>query len=90
MSMTTHVVGIIPADEQYERMKTVYDACTAAKIRAPEEVEEFFNTRGEPEPDGMVTEIPCRVWRGEMSEGVEVVLEEVPESVKVIRFYNAW
>jgi hypothetical protein len=46
--MSTYVIGFRPPDAKWLKMKEVYDACEAAGISIPDEVDDFFN--GEP-PD---------------------------------------
>ena len=43
MSMSTHIVGFRPPDEKWHQMKAIYDACTKAEVKIPDEVDEFFN-----------------------------------------------
>lgn len=91
MGMSTHVIGIVPNDETWKKMKAIWDACEAARVEAPKEVMKFFG--GEP-PDNAGVKVPLSnasfEWRSESSEGIEVMLEHVPKHVKVIRFYNSW
>lgn len=52
MGMSTHVVGFIPPDEKWQKMKAVWDACRAAGVEVPEDVCDFFEG-GEPDPAGV-------------------------------------
>lgn len=89
MSMSTHVVGFRPPDKLWLQMKEVWDACVAANILHPPEVESFFD--GEPpDPSGVHVEIDATEWRDDMREGYEVDVRSLPEHVYVIRFYNSW
>lgn len=87
--MSTHVTGFIPPDERWYQMKGAWDACTAAGVPVPDEVDSFFGGDA-PDDAGRDTEIPYREWRGGMSEGVEVVIADLPPEVKIVRFYNSW
>lgn len=93
MSMSTHVVGLKPADEKWQKMKAVYDACVAAKTSIPKEVMEFFD--GEP-PDKFgvrveIEKLPCtKEYNDDMRQGFEVDLKKLPADVTVIRFYNSY
>jgi hypothetical protein len=100
MSMSTHVVGSRPADEKWRKMKAVYDACTAASMEVPKEVEEFF---GHERPDEAGVKIDlsydyrtkkthesCSAWKDDMQEGYEIDVSKLPKDVKIIRFYNSW
>ncbi len=89
MSMHTRVVAFRAPDEQWQRMKTVWDACDDAGIDIPEKVLEYFGDE-EPDPRGVEIDIHKYIWTADMQEGFEIFLEEVPEDVKVIRFYNSY
>lgn len=90
MSMSTHVIGFRPADEHWQRMKTVWEACLQAAIEPPESVLEFFDHR-EPDPNGVEVEIKdVSVYEAEGERGIEIRVATIPEGVKVIRFYNSW
>lgn len=88
MGMSTHVIGFVPPDETWQKMKAIYDACEAAGIEPPQEVEDFFD--GEPDPQGQEMEIPHRKWEADAREGFEIDVSAIPPQVKVIRFYNSW
>ena len=94
MSMSLHVIGFRPPDERWKRMKAIYDACKAADIGRPDEVDEFFNYE-EPDPDGIsvVLDSECKEWREDMQDGYEidlnVLLTNRPGLTK-IRFYASY
>jgi hypothetical protein len=46
MSMSMHVIGFVPPDGTWAQMKAIWDACQAAGVSLPDEVEDFFG--GEP------------------------------------------
>ena len=90
MSMDTHVVGFIPPDETWQRMKAVYDACVAGNVTVPEEVEEFFGDDG-PDSAGRAVKLDFREWKDDFSAaGIEVDVDSLPPHVKTIRFFNSW
>jgi hypothetical protein len=89
MGMSTHVKGFVPPDERWQKMKAVRDACIAAGIEMPDEVDEFFGGE-DPDPQGQEVEIPHQDWQDDHRQGIEVKTEDIPERVKVIRFYNSW
>ncbi len=90
MSMSTYVVGFTPPDDNWQKMKAVWDACQVAGIPAPVQVLDFFG--GEtPDPAGVETELPVREWHGgEMGQGYELDVSAIPVKVKIIRFWNSW
>jgi hypothetical protein len=45
-----------PPDERWSKMKAAWDACEAAGVEPPEDVEEFFDGEG-PDPAGLVVDI---------------------------------
>jgi hypothetical protein len=92
MSTSIHVVGFTPPNEEWKNMKSVYDACKAAKLEVPEEVEEFFNWE-EPDEAGVEVDLEksgvAREWHAEMRDGYEIDVESIPEHIKKIRFFRA-
>ena len=91
MGMSTHVVGLKPADERWFQMKEIWDMCTKAKIDIPEEVDDFFE--GEyPDAAGMPVEIydACSEYRADMQEGYEIDITKLPKDVTVVRVYNSY
>jgi antitoxin component HigA of HigAB toxin-antitoxin module len=70
-------------------MKHIRDACVAAEISIPDEIDKFFE--GEtPDPSGVIVEITHREYNAESCSGFEVYLSEIPEDVKIIRFVNSY
>ena len=93
MSMNTCIVGFIPPDAKWKKMKVVWDSCSKAGITPPKEVDDFFN--GVP-PDDAGVEIEleehpsCQEYRDEMREGFQVEVSKLPKNVRFIRFYNSY
>jgi hypothetical protein len=91
MSVSTHVVGIIPANETWQKMKDVWDACKKAGVAPPAAVIDFFDDKV-PDPSGVVVEIDHHNWfdKSGSASGIEVKLDELPPHVETIRFFNSW
>jgi hypothetical protein len=89
MSMSTHVTGFAPPDEQWAKMKAIWDACGAAGIAVPDEVERFFGGE-EPDEAGVEVDLPLREWSDDAGAGYELDIASIPPQVKTIRFYNSW
>lgn len=93
MSMSTHVVGFAPPDEKWQKMKAVWDACAAAKIPVPDEVDRFFNFNV-PDSSGVEIELEnlecVSEYRAEMVDGFQIDLSKLPPNVKFIRFFNSY
>lgn len=94
MSMSTHICGIVPPDDNWKKMKAVWDSCVAAGVSVPADVCAFFND-GSPDERGVVIDKKglggaVTEYKAEMSEGFEVDLTKLPKGVKVVRFYNTW
>ena len=51
------VRGIRPPDATWKKMKAAYEACEAADLEVPDEVQEFFDY-GPPEDGGMCVNVP--------------------------------
>lgn len=96
MGMSTHVIGYQPPDSEWRIKKNAWDACVAAGIAPPAELNEFFGW-DEPDDHGReITEkdlINCGAleeWNDSYRKGFELDVEKLPPYVKIIRFYNAW
>lgn len=91
MGMSRNVCGIVPPDEQWMKMKAVYDACMKADIDIPDEVDEYFDGRN-PDDKGMQIDIDDAVeeYSGDSEDGFDVDLSKLPKKVKIIRFTNSW
>jgi hypothetical protein len=104
--MHTHVIGFRPPDAKWKKMKEVHDACIAANVEIPEEVDEFFNWNP-PDLSGVMVELEDRhldpakgatpknfgavkPWHADMREGFEVDVTKLPKDVTIIRFYNSY
>ena len=93
MSMYTHVIGIKPPNEKWQKMKDAYDACMAAGVPVPNNVMDFFDH--EP-PDSLgvrveIEKLPCTSkYSADMKDGFEIDIKKLPPDVTVIRFYNAY
>lgn len=89
MSTSFHVVGFVPPDAKWKKMKEVHDACRKARIDVPKEVCEFFNDE---EPDDAGVEIDlmehecCSDAGEDMVDGYEIDLTKLPKDVTKIRF----
>ena len=79
MSMSTHVVGFVPPDQQWQQLKAVHDACTAAGIEVPSAVEMVIGSN--PTEYGREVEIPVVKWSDDAREGYDV---------DVLRFPLVW
>ena len=93
MGMSTFVDAIRPADDQWHRMKAVWDTCKAAGVEPTREVSDFFDGNT-PDAAGVVISLygnpAVREWTGVHQEGLEVTLADLPPNVSVLRFYNSW
>jgi hypothetical protein len=94
MGMNMDVVGIIPPDGEWKKMKSVWDACVSAGVPIPNEVMLFFNNE-DPNEKGVVIEISnypgcVSKYENDMEEGYEVDVTKLPPHVKIIIFYNSY
>ncbi len=89
MSMSTHVVGIVPPDANFEKMRTIYELCRSQKVPIPREVEKFFNDE-RPDAAGVRVDLKAVEWSDDSRAGLEIDVATIPPHVKTIRFYNAW
>lgn len=93
MGMSIQVVGFRAPDEHFKKMEKVWDACKAAKIELPEEVDLFFDGLP-PDDKGLVIDLGqedgVTDWEGDNAEGYEVDVTKLPKDLTIIRFYKSW
>jgi hypothetical protein len=85
MSTSYYVKGIIPADDYYNKMLTIYKACNNAGIEPPKDVLKFFNYE---EPNGVGVEVKIDSEEGEdgCTDFIDVDISKLPKDVKIVRF----
>ena len=88
LKRSIHVIGLREPDEQWRRMKAVWDACEAARVDKPVAVTSFFGPNG-PNPAGIETDLRGFVldWQAASSVGIELVLDQLPQDITKVRFY---
>jgi hypothetical protein len=95
MGMHSYVLGFREPDEKWHQMKSVWDACKAADIDSPKEVEMFFGGEA-PDPSGIETPLSygkspcCSEYKSDMREGFEIDISKLPDNITKIRFVNAY
>lgn len=94
MGMSTNIVGFHPPNEHWSKMRAVWLACEAAKIKIPDEVYAFFHY-SPPDAAGVTIILDekcgCTPWNNDHeSEGFEVDIAKLPSGITKIRFYNSW
>lgn len=95
MGMSTHVIGLMSDESEiYQKHYKVMVACHEAGIKTlPKETADFF---GFDYPDIYQAqeqlEVTLKVYKcgGEMEDGWEVIVSEIPEGVHKIRFINSY
>ena len=95
MGMSTHVMGYIsPEGDLYQKHKRVLMACKDAGIEEmPKETAEFFGGTYPEEwllEEVLEVKIPVHECGGEMEDGLEVFVSEIPKNVHSIRFINSY
>jgi len=88
MGMSTYVVGFIPPDEQWKKIKAAYDALVAAGIDIPQEIYRVLGD--EPSDHGKEVSIPSKEWCDDYRDGFDITLSELDPNIKIIRFYNSY
>jgi hypothetical protein len=92
---STYVLGFRPPDEKWKRMKEAREACEAAGIDIPEDIDDFFGGE-KPDEKGVEVQLDnghpcCKDWDdGYMRSGFEVEISKLPKDIKILRFYNSW
>ncbi len=93
MSVTTHIIGFYPPDDEWQKMKQVYDAIIAAGLDIPEVVDDFFDGMA---PDDAGVEVDLGKtdcisnWRDIDRKGFVLDIAKLPKNITQIRFYQAW
>lgn len=90
--MSTHVVGFRPADAKWDAMKQAYNACKAAGLKIPDEIDSFFEYKDPNAMAGIEVNIDAAAenFQTDSREGFDVDISKLPNDIKVIRFYNSW
>ena len=95
MSMSTHVYGIRPPDDNWKKMYAIWKACKSGSVDIPEVVLDFFDS-GNPDPKGVVLTLDraengcCAAYNDEYSSGFEADLTQIPKDIKILRFARSW
>jgi hypothetical protein len=90
MGADLHVVGFMPADEKWTKMKMAWDACKAAGIEPPKEVEDFFSGEYPGDKPGREVQLgvlACKEWNNDYASGFEIDITLLPQGVRFIRAY---
>jgi hypothetical protein len=92
MSMSTSLIGIIPADEKFKKMAAVYKACEDVGVDIPSEVDDYFED-GRPNPKGIEVDLDnndLAVKKLGGERGYFVDLTKLSPDIKYIEFVNSW
>lgn len=101
MGMSSHVVGLRDRAEHDKHLK-VRDVCREANVSLPRETAEYFGEAGDgfKAEDFSEEEIEARLevpldcctekYCAEYRDGFDVVVDNIPSHVKIIRFYNSY
>lgn len=93
MGMSTHVIGIGRADDKHKRMFKAYEACIAADVPVPDDINEYFDYDT---PNEMGREIElrrgdsCTEYKAEMRDGYDIEIAKLPKDITHIRFFNSY
>ncbi len=89
--MSVHIIAFRPPDQDWLKMKQVYDSCLAAGIDIPLAVEKFFGY-DRPDESGVRINIDKLLegWQDEDRQGFQLDLSKLPAGIKILRFYNSF
>lgn len=97
MGMSTWVVGLrTDQNLEYQKQVRVVEACRDANIeKLPPETARYFDQDYHPADvdveSALQVKIPVKEWSdGDMQEGYEVNVADIPSGVVKIRFVNSW
>lgn len=87
MSSTLVIKGIRPIDDEWHKMKKVYDACIEAEICIPMSVINFFDC-GEPDEVGVEVDIDEAIITDQDNDYCEYIdISKLPKHVTKIKCY---
>lgn len=93
MGMSTHIQGIGKPDAKHKKMFDAYEACKAAGIDVPDEVNEYFDW-DTPNEMGRTIELrrgdSVTEYKAEMRDGYDVEIAKLPKDITHIRFFNSY
>lgn len=89
MGMSTYVRGIRLPDEKWHQMKAAWDACKAAGVPVPVEVDDFFGGAA-PDEKGLAVKVPVLEESDEGRYHYTVELAKLPPNITHLVFTNAW
>lgn len=91
MSSRIYIVGFRPPDDKWNAMLTVWNACKAAGVSIPTEVEKFFEGEDPTGKPGLDFELPnLKPVSGEDWDGYDIMLADLPKDLKIIRVCTRW
>jgi hypothetical protein len=85
MSVSYYVEGIREPDEEFQKMKKIYDLCIESDVGVPREVEDYFDGNT-PDNDGLSVEIPNEEFSEEYRSGYKVQVKDIPKNIKCLKF----
>lgn len=92
--MSTHVVGLRPASDDYKKKLKAYTACIEAGVPPPKELSVYFDYVSEPDPNGMEVcldqSLAVQEYKKRGKDGFDVDVTKLPEGVTIVRFYNSY
>jgi len=95
MGMSSSVAGIVPADDKFNEMKTIWEMCENSNVAIPQEVIDFFDGDRH-DPAGVVVYLRSDLggavseYNNDMQEGFEVDISRLDPKFKIIRFVNSY
>ena len=92
MGMSTHIIAIGEPGDKHSKMFAAYEACSAAGLDVPKEVNEYFNWDS-PNEKGLEIDIEehgcCTEFSEDSRHVFEIDLKSLPEGITHIRFFNS-
>lgn len=100
MGMSTHIIGFRAPDEQWKKMKDVYEACIEAGVQIPKAVDDFFGGKM-PDDSGVAIDLEkddkakFLFWEyeelGQQGYTIDILaLQRYYPKITHLRFYNSY
>ncbi|VAW58910.1 hypothetical protein MNBD_GAMMA08-1545 [hydrothermal vent metagenome] len=94
MSMSTQIYGIVPPNDEWKKMKAVFDACCNAEIDIPADVWDYFEGEVPPDSSGIMIDIEdndcVSEYNSDSCHGYEIDIGKLDPKIKTIRFVNSY
>ena len=73
--------------DDYKKKLAVLNACNRAGVSLPDEINDYFDGGGDPEYPLVIDFFNTNEYSDDYRQGIELDVSDIPEGVKIIRFF---